>query len=60
MKINKFFLGILIINIIMFNFSLNLLMNYPNIIKDNILPVYIILIIGIIGIVINTFNTFEK
>jgi hypothetical protein len=60
MKINKFFLGLLIINIMIFNYILNLLMNYPELFKDNILSVYILLILGIIGIITNTFNAFEK
>lgn len=61
MKINRFYLGILTLNIITFNFLFNLINIHPELFsKINIIVIYGVLTLGIIGIIVNYFNAFPK
>jgi|GEM_PF-5752790 len=61
MNINRFFLGMLIINILLFNLVFMALIIHEEIISS--VPsylIYILLVIGIIGIITNVYNSFPK
>lgn len=60
MKVNRFYLGILILNILFFKIILDIFISNPEILANRFYLVYLAVLIGTIGIIANTFNAFPK
>lgn len=58
MKINRFFLGVLILNVLFLKVYFDILIANPKLITVNL--AILILIIGIVGLIANCFNAFPK